>query len=312
MNSYARTTSSNEAAQPQTRFIPSGSINLDIALGIGGFARGSIVEISGFQASGKTALCQHVVAEAQKQGGLCAWIDTDCTFSPEFAAVCGIQVPSLIYCQPDSSEQALMTLEMLARSGAFQAIVLDSMQTLISTIELQGALPSIGEKLNQDMLSACLRRISPFIHRNGILILFTSYPDTRMSFVYHQLSTRLSRLALKFYAAQRLRLKQIEPIKRGKRHLGVKIRANIIKNKFAPCLYTTDFDIMYDQGINKPAEVFSLGVSLELIQASSNGFLFRETFLGKTDRQAISFIKQHSTVSEAIELEIRRKLVPQF
>jgi recombination protein RecA len=299
------------AKRQARRVISSGSLKLDIALGVGGCLTGSIVEISGASATGKTTLCQHIAAEAQKLGGLAAWIDTDMSFSPAFAQRCGVDLPNLYFGQPVTAEQALDILERLVRSAAFSVIIFDSLQTLVPAIEFKRAQLEVNQARDHELLSACLNHIEAQLSHSNTLVVFTNASDAKMSAIYHRLGEQISRLAIKLHASIRLHLHRLQEIKRGKDHRGARIQARVIKNKFAPCLYTTDFDIIYDRGIDRAVEVFSLAASLHSICQTDNGFYYREVFLGKTPQQALDFLTGDLSVIQALESEIRQKLIPQ-
>lgn len=293
------------------RVISSGSLKLDLALGVGGFFAGSIVEISGASSTGKTALSQHIVAEAQKINGLAAWIDTDMSFSPAFAHRCGVDLQNLYFSQPAIAEQALDVLERLVRSAAFSVIILDSLQTLVPSIEFKSEQFEINQSRDHELLSACLNRLDVHLRQSDTLVVFTNAPDAKMGAIYHRLGEQISRLAIKLHASVRLHLRRLGEIKRGKEYCGSRIQARVIKNKFAPCLYTTDFDIICDRGIDRTAEVFSLAASLHLIRQADDGFYYREVLLGKTPQQALDFLTGDLPVIQALEKEIRQKHIPQ-
>lgn len=296
--------------RPKRRVIPSGSLKLDIALHTGGFVTGSIVEIVGASSTGKTTLCQHIVAGAQKRGGLCAWIDTDMSFSPDYARRCGAVVENLYYAQPASAEQALGILERLVKSGVFSVIVLDSLQTLVPEIEFEGGSLETAEERNSELLLTCLSRIAAGLSRSDTLVVFTDYPDRQMSSTYHRLEKHIGRLAIRFKASVRLYLRQLQEIKQEKRHHGLRIQARIIKNQFAPCRSTTNFDIIHDQGIDNIVEVFTTAASIHLIHQVTDGYFYGEAFLGKTPQQALGFLAGKPAVVQTLEREIRRELIP--
>lgn len=297
--------------QSRTRkVVSSGSLKLDIALCTGGFLTGSIVEVAGASSTGKTTLCQHLIAGVQKRGGLCAWIDTDMSFFSHYARRCGVEVENLYYSQPAFAEQALGILERLVKSQAFSVIVLDSLQTLVPANELKGEPLESAEARNSELLSASLSRIFLQLGRSDTLVVFTCLPDRQMSSIYHRLGQQIGRLAIKFKASVRLHLRLLGEIERAGQRYGRKIQVRIIKNKFAPCLSTTDFDIIYDQGIDNPAEVFSTAASIHLIRQATDGYYYGEAFLGKTPQQALDFLADKSSVVQSLEREIRQLLIP--
>ena len=292
--------------------ISSGSLKLDILLGRGGYPTGTIVEISGSQASGKTVLCQHAAAEAQRMGRLCAWIDADRSLSLSFAQTCGVNASDLYYCDPATTEQALDILVTLTHSGAFSLIILDSLPSLIPQAELRGKPQHSPGQVNLGLLSDTLHTLRRLISISGTVVLITNRYDPGLAVIYHRLSENPQRLSLKLNASIRIRMSIIEPLQAGEDAIGVKVQARILKNKFAPFLNSTDFDIIHRQGINKPAEVFELGVSLKNIQKQDGGFRYRSLLLGTSASDAIRFLERNSRISEMVESEIRRKLIPDY
>ena len=305
-----RSDSNAIAGSSHLAVVSSGSLRLDLALCTGGIPLGALVEISGPEESGKTTLCQHVVAEAQRAGRYCAWIDSDCTFPAAYSLRSSLRIKELYYSEPHSSEQSLDTLLTLAESGAFSVVVLDSIDTLVPSDELQG-LPNMGSvQRNEQLLGIIVPRLSRAASRNRTAVLITNHPDRQLSAAYHQLHRHPFRLALKLHADLRLRLQRVEYLQQGEITIGEKIRVAITKNRFVPCLNTIDFDIIYDQGINKPDEVFTLGLALAKIQQGAEGYNFRTVHLGRTSLEAIRFLMSNTQVRNAIEAEIRRELLP--
>jgi len=292
--------------------ISSGSLRLDIALGTGGYPFGAIVLMNGPASSGKTTLCISAVISAQNRGCLSAWIDADHNFSSEFARRCGVDDQTLYYCDPSCTEQALDILETLAKSSAFSVIVLDSLYALTPTAELAGSLDKPADKINQEILHLRLPAIRQAAQQNGTTILLTNQPNTHLSAVYHQLAANLQRLALKFHTAIHLNLDTKKKIEHWGKQIGTKISVRITKNEFVPCLYTTDFDIMYPYGINKSGEVFDLGLVLQLIQKQAEGFFFQTTCLGKSSEQAVGFLQRNVLKRDEIESRIRQELIPEI
>jgi recombination protein RecA len=297
---------------PPSGVISSGSLKLDILLGQGGYPPGTIVEISGSQASGKTVLCQHAAAEAQRLGRLCAWIDADRSLSQSFAQICGVNSADLYYCDPATTEQALDILVTLAHSGAFSIIVMDSLPSLIPQDEFQGKAQQSPEQINLDLLSDTLHTLGRLISISGTVVLITNRYDPGLAVIYRRLSENPQRLSLKLNASIRIRMSIIEQLQAGEDVIGVKVQARILKNKFAPFLNSTDFDIIHRQGINKPAEVFDLGVSLNQIQQQDGGFRYHSLLLGTSASDAVRFLERNERVSDLVESEIRRKLIPDY
>ena len=310
MSSKTSLSKDNPIKSEQAKIISSGSLRLDIALGTGGYPRGIIIEICGPQASGKSTLGNHAVAEAQRVGGTCAWIDADQTFSAQFAHHCGVKVEDLYYSDINYLDGALDILERLAKSGVFMLIVLDSIPGLISNSESSRDLEMATEPISFSPLSETLARIASEISHNGTIVLFTNQFETKLSAIYHRLSAEPYRLALKLRSSIRIRLKAHDNIEM--RQWGTRIDVQITKNKFRPFLNSTNFDIMYVQGINKSTEVFDLGVFLKKVEIHSEGYSFRSINLGKTPEQAIDFIERDDRIRNEIESEIRRLLIPKY
>lgn len=291
--------------------IPSGSLRLDVALGEGGIAPGQFVEISGSESSGKTTLCQHIIAAAQRMGRLCAWIDADHTFNPAYARRCGVMLEGLYYASPAHVEQALEYLEAFSAAGG--VVVLDSIAALParSEFDLPLRMASSASYDRQDasdhLLSLTLRRLSPVILRNEATILFTNRVQTQSSQAYHQLSTHLARLALKLHAGLRLRLLEVGLIIENERIIGQKVKVKILKGKnVSP--YPVEFDIIYDQGIHKSGEVFDLGLELGFIRQQGEGYTFQNWDLGSERRQAIKTLESQAFI-QPMEQAIRQKLL---
>lgn len=294
--------------------IPSGSLRLDMALGEGGIACGQFVDICGDESSGKSTLCQHIVAEAQRMGKLCAWIDADHTFNPNYARRCGVDLEQMLYASPPCAEHALDLLEAIGGSPGGSVVVLDSVDSLIPRSEFDLPLglisqrwanaPDTGEKL----LSLALRRLSPLLKKTQATILFTSQAQTTSSQAYHQLSTHLSRLALKLHAGLRLKLHVVKPIRQGERVIGQQVQAKISRSKNIVPAQPVEFDIIYDQGIDHRGEVFDLGLQWGLIHKQAEGYTFRGLFLGMRRRQAIETLERRALI-EPIEQVVRQKLL---
>jgi len=303
---------------PQTIY-STGSLRLDIALGIGGIPGGTIVEFDGSEASGKTTLAYHLIAEAQKSEGVCAFIDHDRGFNPDFARRCGVNVEQLYFSQPEHAEQAFDILSTLASAGVFSIVALDSLSAMVSYQELNRPLSVTANKISNDspetdleLLALSLRRLSGILHRTGTCVLFTSQSDRRMSTIYHQLAAHPARLALKLNASIRLRLSPLSNLVSDGQVIGSRIHARVIKNKFSPCLQPIDFDIIQHQGIDKTGEVLDLGVRCKVVQQKINGIYFQSERLGKTSSEANRFLNQNIIVRNEIEKAIRRLLIPEI
>ncbi len=296
--------------------IPSGSLGLDIALGTGGIPAGAIVEIDAPEASGKTTLVCHMIGEAQRLGLACALVDADRAFEPGYAAKCGVQVERLYYCQPENAEQAFDIIERLAGSGALAVVALDSLNALVSIQELSSPLLAAAEpasstlEADPELLARHLRKLATILRRTGARVIYTSQNERRMSRIYHQLAAHPTRLALKLNASIRLRLNPLNNPEVEGDFKDRRIQARIIKNKFSPCLQPINFDIIYQQGIDKNGELFDLGVRCKLIQLKKNGIYFQSECLGMTAREAMDFTSKNVTVRAEIEKAIRQLLIP--
>ena len=303
---------------PQTIY-STGSLRLDIALGIGGIPSGTIVEFNGPESGGKTTLAYHLIAEAQKSGGVCAFIDPDRAFNPDFARRCGVKVEQLYFSQPGHAEQAFDILATLASAGVFSIVVLDSLSAMVPYQELIRPFSEPANKTGSDppetdleLLALNLRRLTGILRRTGTSVLFTSQSDRRMNTIYHQLAAHPARLALKLNASIRLRLSPLSNLISDGKVIGARIHARVIKNKFSPCLQPIDFDIIQHQGIDKTGEVLDLGVQCKLVQQKINGIYFQSERLGKTSSEANRFLNQNIIVRNDIEKAIRRLLIPEI
>jgi recombination protein RecA len=302
--------------QPDHRLpaIPSGSLQLDIALGEGGLACGQFVEISGAEASGKTTLCQHIIAQAQLMARPCAWIDVDGTFNPGYARRCGVALEALHYASPAYAEQALDMLEAIGGNVGGSVLVLDSIEALVPRAMLDLPLglaalrqPEAGDP-GQRLLSLALRRLSAKIHKNQATLLFTSRGQRQRSEAYHQLSTDIERLALRLQAGLRLRLQKAGPVQRGGHRVGQRIQARILKSQNIASPHLVEFDIIYDQGINHSGEVFDLGLQSGLILKQEAGYIFQGLSLGTGRQQAIETLERKALI-RPMEQVIRHQLL---
>ena len=307
-----------EKDNPEDKFahrlaaIPTGSLRLDLGLGEGGISCGQFVEISGAESSGKTTLCQHIVAEAQQMGRQCAWIDTDHSFNPIYAAQCGVALERLVFSGPPDAEQAFDTLETLIGTGAGIIVVLDSVDALTSQAEFSlplGVAASSGISGNSEkLLSLMLRKLAPLVKKSQAIVLFTNRAQQQRSDAYHQLSSHLSRLALKLHASLRLRLQETGHIFENGVITGQRVQVNILKNPNIPSPLRIEFDIIYDQGINHSGEVFDLGLQTGLIQQQGKAFIFRRLDLGIGRNQAIETLERQALI-QPLEQDIRQKLL---
>ena len=294
-----------EAKHMNVESIPTGSLALDLALGIGGIPRGRVTEIYGPESAGKTTVCQHIVAEAQKRGGVCGYIDMEHALDPIYAARCGVDVENLYISQPDTGEQALEIVEALVRSGAMDVVVIDSVAALVPRAEIEGEMGDSHMGLQARLMSQALRKLSGAIKQSNTAVLFTNQLRQKIGVMFGNPETTTGGNALKFYASVRLDVRRIQAIKEGAEVTGARTRVRVTKNKFAPPFREAEFDIMYNEGISKVGDLIDIGAALEIITKRGAFFSYNDTRLGQGREQAKNFLKQHPEFAEEIELAIR-------
>ena len=297
----------DEATNMEVKTIPTGSISLDIALGVGGVPRGRVTEIFGPDASGKTTLAQHIIAEAQKLGGVAAFIDTEHALDPTYAAKCGVDVENLYISQPDTGEQALEIAEALVRSGAVDVIVIDSVAALVPRAEIEGEMGDAHMGLQARLMSQALRKLSGAIKQSNTAMVFTNQLRQKIGVVFGNPETTPGGWALKFYASVRLDLRRVEDIKEGGEIIGNRVRVKVKKNKVAPPFRVAEFDIMYNEGISREGDVLDLGVGMGIIEKRGTFYTFGETRLGQGRENAKAFLRENPSLCREIENLIRRK-----
>ncbi|MEW6240638.1 MAG: recombinase RecA [Chloroflexota bacterium] len=290
-----------------TESIPTGSLSLDIALGVGGLPRGRITEIYGPESSGKTTICQHVVAEAQRMGGTAAYIDMEHALDPTYAAKCGVDIDNLLVSQPDTGEQALEITETLVRSGAVEVVVIDSVAALVPRSEIEGDMgdPTMG--VHARLMSQALRKLSGAINQTKTTVIFTNQLRQKIGVMFGNPETTTGGQALKFYASVRLDVRRIQAIKVGAEVIGNRTRVKVVKNKVAPPFRTAEFDIMYNEGISKSGDILDLATQFEIVEKRGAFFSFHETRLGQGRENAKEFIRQNPAIAAEIETVIRQK-----
>ncbi|MBI2934074.1 MAG: recombinase RecA [Chloroflexi bacterium] len=285
--------------------IPTGSIALDLAIGVGGLPRGRVTEIFGPESSGKSTLAQHVIAETQKMGGKAAYIDVEYALDPAYAAHCGVNLDDLLIAQPDTGEQALEITESLVRSNAIDAIVIDSVAALVPRAEIEGEMGDAHVGLQARLMSQSLRKLTAAISRSRTAVIFINQLREKVGIVFGNPEVTPGGRALKFYSSVRLDLRRIDTIKQGAEAVGSRVRAKVVKNKVAPPFRTAEFDIMFNEGISKEGDLIDLGVQLGIVKKSGAFFTFGENKLGQGRENAKDFLKQHEDIALEIEKHIR-------
>jgi recombination protein RecA len=292
--------------------ISTGSLGLDIALGIGGIPRGRVIEVYGPESSGKTTLAMHCIAEAQRNGGLAAFIDAEHAFDKSYAERLGIDIENLLISQPDDGEQALEIAEHLIRSGAIDIIVIDSVAALVPRGELEGEMGDSKMGLQARLMSQALRKLTGTINKTGCSCIFINQLREKIGVMFGNPETTTGGNALKFYASVRLDIRRIGQIKESSDNiLGNRTRVKVVKNKVAPPFKVVEFDIMYGQGISKSGEILDLGVELDIVQKSGSWFSYDGNKLGQGRDSVKSLIEDNPELMEELELKIREKVSPQ-
>jgi recombination protein RecA len=290
-----------------TDAIPTGSLSLDIALGVGGVPRGRITEIYGPESSGKTTICQHIVAESQRRGGTAAYIDMEHALDPNYAAKCGVDIDNLLVSQPDTGEQALEITETLVRSGGIDVVVIDSVAALVPRAEIEGDMgdPTMG--VHARLMSQALRKLSGAINQTKTTVVFTNQLRQKIGVMFGNPETTTGGQALKFYASIRLDVRRIQAIKVGAEIIGNRTRVKVVKNKVAPPFRTAEFDIMYNEGISKSGDVLDLATQFEIVQKRGAFFSYGDARLGQGRENAKEYIRQNPDLLAEIETVIRQK-----
>ena len=295
-----------DKAELNVDYIPTGSLALDVALGIGGLPKGRIVEIYGPESSGKTTLALHVVAEAQKRGGEVAFVDAEHALDPTYARALGVKVEDMLISQPDTGEQALEITEALVRSGAIDVVVVDSVAALVPRAEIEGEMGDSYVGLQARLMSQALRKLTGAIGKTNCIVIFINQLREKVGIMYGNPEVTTGGRALKFYASVRIDVRRIEALKNGSEIVGNRTRAKVVKNKVAPPFREAEFDIMYGEGISHFGELLDLGVKLELVQKSGSWFSIGETRIGQGRDAAKRYLQENPETADKLEADIRR------
>ncbi|HJW22753.1 MAG TPA: recombinase RecA [Candidatus Limnocylindrales bacterium] len=291
----------------QVDFIPTGAIALDLALGVGGIPRGRITEIFGPESSGKTTLAQHVIAEAQRKGGVAAFIDVEHALDPGYARACGVNVDELLVSQPDTGEQALEITETLIRSGGIDVVVVDSVAALVPRAEIEGEMGDSFVGIQARLMSQALRKLTGAVSRSNTALVFTNQLREKIGVMFGNPETTPGGRALKFYSSVRLDIRRVETIKSGTESVGNRVRVKVVKNKVAPPFRVAEFDVMYGEGVSKEGGLLDVGVAMSVVDKTGAWFTYGETRLGQGREAAKDFLKGNAAMAADIEAKIRAK-----
>jgi recombination protein RecA len=295
-------------ARQQVDFIPTGSIALDLALGVGGIPRGRITEIFGPESSGKTTVCQHVIAEAQRKGGVAAFIDVEHALDPGYARACGVNVDELLVSQPDTGEQALEITETLIRSGGIDVVVVDSVAALVPRAEIEGEMGDSFVGIQARLMSQALRKLTGAVSRSNTALVFTNQLREKIGVMFGNPETTPGGRALKFYASVRLDIRRIETIKTGTESVGNRVRVKVVKNKVAPPFRVAEFDVMYGEGVSKEGGLLDVGVAMGVVDKTGSWFTYEDTRLGQGREASKDFLRANPAIAQTIEAKIRGKV----
>ena len=285
--------------------IPTGSLSLDLALGIGGIPRGRVTEIFGSEASGKTTLGQHIIAEAQKLGGIAVYVDAEHALDTTYAANCGVKVEDLRISQPDDGEEALGITEELVRSGAVDVIVIDSVAALVPRAEIEGEMGDAHIGLQARLMSQALRKLVAAISKSHTAVVFVNQLREKVGIIFGSPEVTPGGRALKFYSSVRIDLRRIDSIKQGSEAVGIRVRARVVKNKMAPPFRSAEFDIMFKYGISKEGDVIDIGVASGIVKKAGTFFTYGDIKLGQGRENTKDYLRQHQDLASKMEREIR-------
>jgi len=299
------------AANMQIEVIPTGSIALDVALGVGGLPRGRVVEIYGPESSGKTTLTLHVIAQAQKGGGVAAFIDVEHALDPAYARNLGVDLDNLLISQPDTGEQALDIAEMLVRSNAVDVVVVDSVAALVPKAEIEGDMGDTHMGLQARLMSQALRKLTSAISKSRTTMIFINQIREKIGVMFGNPETTSGGRALKFYASVRMDIRKLEQIKSGTDPIGSRTRVKVVKNKVAPPFQVAEFDIMYGKGISRTGDLIDIGLKHEIIGKSGSWYTYGDTRIGQGRENAKTYLEEHPEIADELEEKVRALLVRQ-
>jgi len=297
-----------ENATMNVEVISTGCISLDIALGVGGIPRGRVIEIFGPESSGKTTVALHCIAQAQKEGGMAAFIDAEHALDPLYAKKLGVDISNLLVSQPDNGEQALEITEALVRSGAIDVVVIDSVAALVPKAELDGEMGDVHVGLQARLMSQALRKLTGHIGKSNAVVIFINQIREKIGIVYGNPETTTGGRALKFYSSLRLEVRKGESIKQGTEQIGIRTKVKVVKNKVAPPFKTVEFDIMYGTGISKEGDVLDMGADLEVIQKSGSWYSFEGERMGQGRENSKEYLKTNPEIYKICAERIREKI----
>ncbi len=297
-----------EAKRMEVEVVSTGCLSLDIALGVGGVPRGRVVEIFGPEASGKTTLALHLLAEVQKRGGIAAFVDAEHALDPEYAKRIGVKVEDLLICQPDTGEQALEIVETLVRSNGVDVIVVDSVAALTPKVEIEGEMGEQFIGLQARLMSQALRKLAGIIGKTKTVVVFINQTRMRVGVFFGNPETTTGGVALKFYSSVRIEIRKAEQIKKGEEVIGNKVKVKIVKNKVAPPFKVCELEIMYNEGISLAGDILDTGINYGLIKKTGNTFIFGEIKLGVGREQAKEFLKANPKIMQEISQQVWQKV----
>ena len=299
-----------ESSSMAVEAIPTGSLSLDLALGVGGIPRGRVTEIYGPESAGKTTICQHIVAEAQRLGGTAAYIDMEHALDPSYAARCGVDVDKLLISQPDTGEQALEIAEALVRSGAVDVVVIDSVAALVPRSEIEGDMGDATMGMQARLMSQALRKLSGAIKQTNTAVIFTNQLRQKIGVMFGNPETTSGGMALKFYASVRMDIRRVQSIREGQEIVGNRARVRVVKNKVSAPFRTAEFDIMYNEGISRSGDLLDLATQLEFVTKRGSHYLYKEERLGQGRENAKAFLREHTELAAEIEALVRANAQP--